>query len=73
MNSVWEFVRANPELVIALVLYVVMNVAPRPHPDDHEGWRRIVWLVLDRRLFLPSARPKSAASEKTNEQEKNSP
>lgn len=51
----WSFIKQNPELVVAVLLYIAINVAPRPHPDDHRGWRRMLWLILDRLSVLSAA------------------
>lgn len=51
----WEFIQQNPELTVLTVLYLIMNIAPRPHPDEHTGWRRILWLILDRLSVLHAA------------------
>lgn len=46
--SIVEWIRANPVETIAVVAYLIANFAPRPHPDDHTGWKRALWLIIDR-------------------------
>ena len=47
-----DWARQNPEAVVAIVVYLVVNFAPRKHPDEAKGWRRLFWLLLDRLAFL---------------------
>lgn len=71
LEAVWAWILANPELVVAIALGIIANVAPRPHPERMTGLQRCFWLVIDRLcvlsaervpgrlkwLFLPSALP----------------
>lgn len=38
--------------IVALVLYIAISIAKRPHPEKLKGWKRKVWLVADAIAFL---------------------
>lgn len=48
----WGWVLANPWTVVAIVVYLVVNLAPRPHPEKQTGWKKWFWLVVDRLSVL---------------------
>ena len=47
---VWA--RANWYVTLVVVLWVVANVAPRPHPESMTGWQKVLWTVIDRLCVL---------------------
>jgi len=52
MTGVWLFVAANWLTILAVVLYLVANVVPRPDPSRvSPGWS-VFWQIVDRLCFL---------------------
>jgi hypothetical protein len=41
--------------VISVVLWLIANYAPRPHPEDLVGWRKLLWTLVDRLCILTAA------------------
>jgi hypothetical protein len=56
MMRAWVWVQANPWTLVAVVAYLIVNIAPRPHPDQSVGWKATLWLVLDRICVLTADR-----------------
>jgi hypothetical protein len=52
METYIQWAKQNPEVVIAIVTYVIINLAPRKHPDQATGWQKYLWLLLDRVSLL---------------------
>lgn len=52
MSELLEWVKDNPVTVIAIIVYVVANFAPRPHPEDQKGWVKALWQIIDRLCLL---------------------
>jgi hypothetical protein len=79
MQALLDWVAQNPIATLAIVVYVLVNVLPRPHPDDRTGTWRFIWGVLDRLSVLTAkglpgsmkmllkASPKQAAAPKKSE------
>jgi hypothetical protein len=42
----------NPESSAAIFLWVLANVAPRPHHGHLTGYKRVVWKTIDRLCVL---------------------
>jgi hypothetical protein len=38
--------------IVATVLWLIANVAPRPHPETCTGWKKALWGVIDRLCLL---------------------
>lgn len=55
---VWTLVTAYPVETIALVVGAVVNLSPRPHPEDHVPgtWAYRFWFAMDRLSFLTAKR-----------------
>lgn len=53
-RAIADFYEAHTDLVWTIVAALVgyLNVAPRPHPDRHDGWRYFFWLAVDRICVL---------------------
>ena len=56
MNHLWAWAISNQEIVFFLVLGVVANLSPRPHPDNTIGWQKTFWTVIDRLCILTAER-----------------
>jgi hypothetical protein len=56
MNHLWSWAVTNQEIVFFLVLGIVVNLAPRPHPDNVTGWQKAFWTVTDRLCVLTAER-----------------
>ena len=48
LAHIWSWIQANPWTTVAIVAYLLVNLAPRPHPEQHTGWARTFWLIVDR-------------------------
>jgi hypothetical protein len=55
LAHLWAWLYLHWLVVLAVVAYVVANVAPRPHPEALVGWRKIFWTVIDRTCVLTAA------------------
>jgi len=51
-----DWVQANPWIALAIAVYVIVNVAPRPHPEQMVGWKRTVWAIIDGLCLLTAAK-----------------
>lgn len=81
MTDIYDWIITHPEATIAIVVYVAINVLPRPHPDDRTGWQRTLFWLLDRiawlthdklpgklkLIFTASPRPAAAKDEGTSQ------
>lgn len=59
--SAWAWIQANPVATIAIVLYVIANIAPRPSPSAMVGWRKALWETIDRLCLLTAGALPGAA------------
>lgn len=50
--AILAWARANWYVTLVVVLWVVANVAPRPHPESMTGWQKVLWTVIDRLCVL---------------------
>jgi len=48
MSAIIDWVQQNPELAVAIAIYVFVNLAPRPDPEKLSGWQKVFWTILDR-------------------------
>ena len=53
-NAVMEWAKANPWTTVAIVAYVVANLAPRPHHGKMSGFQKAFWQIVDRLCVLTS-------------------
>lgn len=54
-GRVWVWLYLHWLVVLAVAVYIIANVAPRPHPEALTGWRKIFWMVIDRACVLTAA------------------
>jgi len=52
LSNAWLWVQANPWTTTAIVVYLIVNLAPRPHPEQREGWAKTFWTIVDRLSVL---------------------
>jgi hypothetical protein len=52
LHSWWAWAEANRLVLLTVIVWVIANVAPRPHPDDTSGWKKTFWMVIDRLCVL---------------------
>ena len=52
LQIVLDWMKANPVVTTAIVVYVIANLAPRPDPSKMTGWQRAFWLIIDRLCIL---------------------
>jgi hypothetical protein len=52
----WAWLYLHWVVALAVVVWVVANVAPRPHPEQLTGWKRIFWRVVDALCVLTAAK-----------------
>ena len=45
----------NPITTALVVVYLIANVAQRPHPQEMVGWKKTFWIIIDRLSFLSAA------------------
>ena len=78
-----SWAKAHPETAAAIVLWIVANVVPRPHPEEMTGWKKSLWYLIDRLsvftakglpgdlkpLFAPSPSPEPKAVEEKKEED----
>jgi hypothetical protein len=54
--AVLAWMKENPwPAVFLVVLWTLVNVAPRPHPEALTGWKKVFWTVVDRLSILTAA------------------
>lgn len=56
LQQVWLWMQANPVVAIAIAVYVIANLAPRPHPKELSGWKATFWAVVDGLCLLTAAK-----------------
>lgn len=54
LQSMLDWMQANPWTTLAIIVYVVANLAPRPDPARMKGWQRALWQIIDRLCVLTS-------------------
>lgn len=52
LAAAWAWVQANPEVTIAVILYLIVNVSPRKDHTQMTGWQGRLWEIIDRASFL---------------------
>lgn len=43
-----NWIKENPEFVASVIVYLIVNLAPRKHPEQAQGWGKFLWWMLDR-------------------------
>lgn len=56
MQPIIDWATAHWQLVLIVVVYGLVNLAPRPHPEKQTGAMRILWLLLDRVSVMTAER-----------------
>ena len=56
LGVLWTWIVAHPIECIALAVYVLANVLPRPKPAELTGWRATLWGTIDRLCVLTAGR-----------------
>jgi hypothetical protein len=51
-TAIWNWVWQHDWQLLLVTSYVIVNVGPRPHPENLTGYKRIFWLVVDRLAWL---------------------
>ena len=52
LTAIIDWVKQNPETFAAILIYILVNVAPRKHPEEQSGLAKYFWLLLDRLAVL---------------------
>jgi hypothetical protein len=52
LQTVIAWMKANPWVTTAIVVYVLANLAPRPDPSKMTGWQKAFWQIIDRLCVL---------------------
>ncbi len=52
LQIVLDWMKANPWVSTAIVVYVIANLAPRPDPSKMTGWQKAFWQIVDRLCVL---------------------
>lgn len=47
-----EWMKVNPWVTTAIVVYVIANLAPRPDPKTLTGGHKVLWQIIDRLCLL---------------------
>jgi len=50
--SAVAWLRGNWYVTLVVILWIVANVTPRPHPESMTGWQKTVWTIVDRLCVL---------------------
>lgn len=56
LQTVLDWMKANPWVTTAIVVYVIANLAPRPDPKDMTGWQKAFWQIVDRLCVLTAGK-----------------
>ena len=54
--SLWAWLYLHWVVVVAVLVWIVVNVIPRPHPETLTGWKRVVWRIVDAICLLTAAK-----------------
>jgi hypothetical protein len=54
LQNMLDWMQANPWTTLAIIVYVIANLAPRPHPGKMKGWQKALWQIIDRLCLLTS-------------------
>ena len=55
LHAIWVWISANPLTTLAIVLWLIANVVPRPQPAVTQNrWVRLFWSLVDRASILTS-------------------
>lgn len=52
INLAIQWLQANPDILLAIIVYLVLNFVSRPDPDKLSGLDRLFWTIIDRAAFL---------------------
>ncbi len=52
----WSWICSHPMTCLAVVVWVIANLVPRPHPDQLTGKARLFWSIVDRLCVLTASR-----------------
>jgi hypothetical protein len=52
LQTILDWMKANPWITTAIVVYVIANLAPRPDPSKMTGWQKSFWQIIDRLCVL---------------------
>jgi hypothetical protein len=56
MSEMIAWAKANPELAVAIVAYLIANFWPRPDASKLTGASKAFWQILDRLCFLTATK-----------------
>jgi len=51
-GAVYAWILAHPVVMGVATLWVLVNLAPRPHPEDMSGYQKVFWGLVDRLAVL---------------------
>jgi len=51
-GAVYAWILAHPAVMGVVTLWVLVNLAPRPHPEDMSGYQKVFWGLVDRLAVL---------------------
>jgi hypothetical protein len=60
VSDVWAWAMAHEWSILTFAVWVLLSVAPRPHPERFTGFQRIFWLFVDRLTVLTAERAPGA-------------
>lgn len=52
LHSWWTWAETHRMVVLAVIVWIIANVIPRPHPEDLTGWKKTFWMLVDRLCVL---------------------
>lgn len=52
LAAIWDWVLQHDWQMVLFTSYVLMNVGPRPHPENMTGYKRVFWTLVDRLAWL---------------------
>lgn len=52
LAAIRDWVLQHDWQMVLFTSYVLMNVGPRPHPENMTGYKRVFWTLVDRLVWL---------------------
>src|SRR5277367_6470841 len=51
-SDVYAWLMQHDWQMLLVLTYVLVNVGPRPNPENLKGYKRVIWLLIDRLAWL---------------------
>jgi hypothetical protein len=52
LGGAYAWATGHPVVIGVALLWILVNLAPRPHPEDMSGYQKVFWGLVDRLAVL---------------------